>query len=59
MRCCTRRDRPRGPADGRTGSARQRRTYDRAYRRANFTEYTRWFPLRDRCHAGYDLVPAT
>ncbi|OSC66345.1 hypothetical protein B5181_17320 [Streptomyces sp. 4F] len=33
-------------------------TYDRAYRRANFDEYTRWFPLRDKCHAGYDLVPA-
>ncbi|MFJ4465909.1 hypothetical protein ACIP2X_00160 [Streptomyces sp. NPDC089424] len=33
-------------------------TYDRAYRRANFEEYTRWFPLHDRCHAGYDLVPA-
>ncbi|MET8382749.1 hypothetical protein ABZV14_07060 [Streptosporangium canum] len=33
-------------------------TYDRAYRRANFDEYTQWFPLHDRCHAGYDLVPA-
>lgn len=33
-------------------------TYDRAYRRANFEEYTQWFPLHDRCHAGYDLVPA-
>ncbi|MCW5253617.1 hypothetical protein [Streptomyces sp. SHP 1-2] len=33
-------------------------TYDRAYRRANFREYTRWFPLHDKCHAGYDLVPA-
>lgn len=33
-------------------------TYDRAYRRANFEEYTRWFPLHDKCHAGYDLVPA-
>lgn len=33
-------------------------TYDRAYRRAHFAEYTRWFPLHDRCHAGYDLVPA-
>ncbi|WP_344219995.1 hypothetical protein [Kribbella sancticallisti] len=32
--------------------------YDRAYRRANFDEYTQWFPLHDRCHAGYDLVPA-
>ncbi|WP_433158628.1 hypothetical protein [Kribbella sp. CA-247076] len=32
--------------------------YDRAYRRANFEEYTRWFPLHDKCHAGYDLVPA-
>jgi hypothetical protein len=32
--------------------------YDRAYRRANFKEYTRWFPLHDKCHAGYDLVPA-
>ncbi|WP_217255154.1 hypothetical protein [Streptomyces sp. AC602_WCS936] len=31
--------------------------YDRAYRRANFEEYTRWFPLHDKCHAGYDLVP--
>ncbi|WP_326696439.1 hypothetical protein OG909_03325 [Streptomyces sp. NBC_01754] len=33
-------------------------TYDGAYRRANFQEYTRWFPLHDKCHAGYDLVPA-
>ncbi|GHH95728.1 hypothetical protein [Streptomyces capillispiralis] len=33
-------------------------SYDRAYRRANFEEYTRWFPLHDKCHAGYDLVPA-
>ncbi|MFF4244942.1 hypothetical protein ACFYY2_10775 [Streptomyces sp. NPDC001822] len=32
--------------------------YDRAYRRAHFREYTRWFPLHDRCHAGHDLVPA-
>ncbi|MGW4233528.1 hypothetical protein ACWEF9_30435 [Streptomyces sp. NPDC004980] len=33
-------------------------TYDPEYRRANFREYTQWFPLHDRCHAGYDLVPA-
>jgi hypothetical protein len=33
-------------------------TYDRAYRRANFDEYTQWFPLHDKCHAGYDLVPS-
>ncbi|MFJ5832063.1 hypothetical protein [Streptomyces sp. NPDC093089] len=33
-------------------------TYDRAYRRANFDEYTQWFPLHDKCNAGYDLVPA-
>jgi hypothetical protein len=33
-------------------------TYDRAYRRANFDEYTQWFPLHNKCHAGYDLVPA-
>ncbi|WP_432068884.1 hypothetical protein [Streptomyces sp. C10-9-1] len=33
-------------------------TYDRAYRRANFDEYTQWYPLHDKCHAGYDLVPA-
>ncbi|MFF0160185.1 hypothetical protein ACFYRY_22020 [Streptomyces sp. NPDC005263] len=32
-------------------------TYDRAYRRANFDEYTQWFPLHDKCNAGYDLVP--
>lgn len=31
--------------------------YDQAYRRANFEEYTRWFPLRNKCHADYDLVP--
>ncbi|HWU09590.1 MAG TPA: hypothetical protein VN520_24975 [Streptomyces sp.] len=31
--------------------------YDREYRRANFGEYTQWFPLHDKCHAGYDLVP--
>ncbi|WP_314616632.1 hypothetical protein [Streptomyces stackebrandtii] len=33
-------------------------TYDEAYRRANFDEYAQWFPLHDKCHAGYDLVPA-
>ncbi|MFF8592185.1 hypothetical protein ACF061_12180 [Streptomyces sp. NPDC015220] len=33
-------------------------TYDRSYRGANPEEYTRWFPLHDKCHAGYDLVPA-
>ncbi|MEU4062528.1 hypothetical protein AB0F25_08840 [Streptomyces wedmorensis] len=33
-------------------------TYDRDYRRANFDEYTQWFPLHDKCNAGYDLVPA-
>jgi hypothetical protein len=33
-------------------------TYDRDYRRANFGEYTQWFPLHDKCHAGYDLVPS-
>ncbi|MCI0383744.1 hypothetical protein [Streptomyces sp. CNQ085] len=32
-------------------------TYDRAYRRAHFEENTQWFPLHDRCHADYDLVP--
>jgi hypothetical protein len=32
-------------------------TYDRAYRRAHFDEHAQWFPLRDKCHAGYDLVP--
>jgi hypothetical protein len=32
-------------------------TYDGAYRRANFGEYTQWFPLHDKCHATYDLVP--
>ncbi|MER5433735.1 hypothetical protein [Streptomyces sp. NPDC002588] len=31
--------------------------YDDAYRRTHFDEYTQWFPLHDRCHAGYDLVP--
>ena len=33
-------------------------TYDRADRRANFDEYTQWFPLHDKCHANYDLVPS-
>ncbi|WP_225634303.1 hypothetical protein [Streptomyces solaniscabiei] len=42
-----------GEACHRAGEA-----YDRAYRRGNFEEYTRWFPLHDKCHAGYDLVPA-
>ncbi|WP_433341131.1 hypothetical protein [Streptomyces sp. CA-253872] len=32
--------------------------YDSACLRAHFAEYTRWFPLHDRRHAGYDLVPA-
>ncbi|MEX0168753.1 hypothetical protein [Streptomyces sp. LMG1-1-1.1] len=33
-------------------------TYDALYRSANFEEYTRWYPLHDKCNAGYDLVPA-
>ncbi|ADB31421.1 hypothetical protein Kfla_2345 [Kribbella flavida DSM 17836] len=32
--------------------------YDATYRRAHLDEYTQWFPLHDKCHAGYDLVPA-
>lgn len=32
-------------------------TYDGEYRSANIDEYGQWFPLSDRCHAGYDLVP--
>ncbi|MEU4153554.1 hypothetical protein [Streptomyces sp. NPDC026659] len=32
-------------------------TYDAAYRRAHLDAYTRWFPLHDKCNAGYDLVP--
>ncbi|MFE9975791.1 hypothetical protein ACFYRD_35055 [Streptomyces hirsutus] len=33
-------------------------TYDHAYLDAHFEEHTRWFPLYNKCHAGYDLVPA-
>jgi hypothetical protein len=31
--------------------------YDGAYRTTNFDEYTQWYPLHNKCHAGYDLVP--
>jgi hypothetical protein len=31
--------------------------YDAEYRRANLDDYGQWFPLHDKCHAGYDLVP--
>ncbi|MEV0303039.1 hypothetical protein [Streptomyces prasinus] len=33
-------------------------TYDQAYLDAHFEEHTRWFPLYNKCHAEYDLVPA-
>ncbi|MFF9063600.1 hypothetical protein ACF09K_33690 [Streptomyces sp. NPDC014882] len=32
--------------------------YDSAYRSAHFREFGRWYPLHEKCHAGYDLVPA-
>jgi hypothetical protein len=32
--------------------------YDDAYRAAHWREPARWFPLHNRCNAGYDLVPA-
>ncbi|WP_037679004.1 hypothetical protein [Streptomyces albus] len=32
--------------------------FDWTYRRTNFAEYTRWFPLHNKCNAGYDLIPA-
>ncbi|MFF1377456.1 hypothetical protein [Streptomyces sp. NPDC058308] len=32
--------------------------YDSAYRREHFREFGQWYPLHERCHAGYDLVPA-
>lgn len=47
-----------GSLDPEEACHRAGETYDRAYRRANSEEYTRWFPLHDKCHAGYDLVPA-
>ncbi|WP_327350462.1 hypothetical protein [Streptomyces sp. NBC_01304] len=33
-------------------------TYDSAYRSAHFAEFGQWYPLHERCNAGYDLVPA-
>ncbi|MEU5896706.1 hypothetical protein [Streptomyces venezuelae] len=33
-------------------------TYDSAYRSAHFREFGRWYPLHEKCNAGYDLVPA-
>ncbi|MFC5958177.1 hypothetical protein ACFP51_28090 [Streptomyces pratens] len=33
-------------------------TYDQVYLDANFEKHRRWFPLYNKCHAGYDLVPA-
>lgn len=32
--------------------------YDRAYRSVHWQEPSQWFPLHNRCNAGYDLVPA-
>jgi hypothetical protein len=32
-------------------------TYDEAYRSAHWREPSRWFPLHNKCNAGYDLVP--
>ncbi|MFI7316884.1 hypothetical protein [Streptomyces venezuelae] len=32
--------------------------YDSAYRSAHFREFQRWYPLHEKCNAGYDLVPA-
>ncbi|MEU8792209.1 hypothetical protein [Streptomyces sp. NPDC048643] len=32
-------------------------TYDRAYRSVHWQEPSRWFPLHNKCNAGFDLVP--
>ncbi|MEH0825975.1 hypothetical protein V6U84_38125 [Micromonospora sp. CPCC 205714] len=32
--------------------------YDTGYRTEHWREPGRWFPLHNRCNAGYDLVPA-
>lgn len=32
--------------------------YDSAYRGEHFREFGQWYPLHEKCHAGYDLVPA-
>ncbi len=32
--------------------------YDTGYRHAHWQEADLWFPLHNRCNAGYDLVPA-
>ncbi|MDB1086554.1 hypothetical protein PJ985_03105 [Streptomyces sp. ACA25] len=32
--------------------------YDNAYRTEHAREPSQWFPLRNKCHAGHDLVPA-
>lgn len=32
--------------------------YDPTYRSTHWQEPGRWFPLHNRCHAGFDLVPA-
>jgi hypothetical protein len=31
--------------------------YDGDYRAANIGEFNQWFPLENKCNAGYDLVP--
>ncbi|MFI1954263.1 hypothetical protein ACH437_20805 [Streptomyces xinghaiensis] len=49
---------PLGSLDPEEGCHKAGQTPDRAYRSANFEEYTRWFPLHNKCHAGYDLVPS-
>ncbi|MGW0737773.1 hypothetical protein [Streptomyces sp. NPDC002851] len=32
--------------------------YDEDYRAEHWREPSRWFPLHNKCHADYDLVPA-
>lgn len=47
-----------GGLDAREACAERGVRYDDAYRTAHWREPSAWFPLHNKCHAGYDLVPA-
>ncbi|WP_329040313.1 hypothetical protein OHT61_20860 [Streptomyces sp. NBC_00178] len=47
-----------GGLDVREACASRGAGYDDAYRSESWREPSRWFPLHNRCNAGFDLVPA-
>ncbi|GHA81157.1 MULTISPECIES: hypothetical protein [Streptomyces] len=47
-----------GGLDVREACAAAGAPYDDAYRTEHWREPSQWFPLRNKCNAGHDLVPA-